>query len=50
MMSRLGFVGATEECIERLDQEEALGATLHGATVLEEDPHEAAKVLAKLVG
>ena len=35
---------------ERLEQEEAAGATLHSATVLEEDPREAAKILAKLVG
>jgi F420-dependent oxidoreductase-like protein len=50
MMSRLGFAGTTEECVERLQQEEAAGATLHSATVLEEDPREAAKILAKLVG
>jgi alkanesulfonate monooxygenase SsuD/methylene tetrahydromethanopterin reductase-like flavin-dependent oxidoreductase (luciferase family) len=50
MMARLGFIGSTEECRERLDQEEALGATLHTATVLEEDPREAAKILARLVG
>jgi alkanesulfonate monooxygenase SsuD/methylene tetrahydromethanopterin reductase-like flavin-dependent oxidoreductase (luciferase family) len=50
MMSRLGFIGSTEECCERLEQEEAAGATLHGATVLEDDPREAAKILAKLVG
>lgn len=50
MMSRLGFIGSTEECCERIDQEEAAGATLHSATVLEDDPREASKILAKLVG
>ena len=50
MLARLGFIGSTEECIERLEQEEAIGATLHGATVLEEDPRAAAAILAKLVG
>jgi F420-dependent oxidoreductase-like protein len=50
MMSRLGFVGTTEECIERLQREEEAGALLHSATVLEDDPHQAAKILAKLVG
>ena len=50
MMARLGFAGSTEQCVERLEQEEAAGATLHSATVLEEDPREAAKILAKLVG
>ena len=50
MMSRLSFIGSTEECCERLDQEEAAGALLHSATVLEPDPREAGKILAKLVG
>lgn len=50
MMSRLGFIGSTEECIDRLDQEEAAGATLFSATVLEEDPRAASAILAKLVG
>jgi len=50
MMSRLGFAGSTEQCVERLQQEEAAGAMLHSATVLEEDPREAGKILAKLVG
>jgi F420-dependent oxidoreductase-like protein len=50
MMARLGFIGSTEECCERLAQEAAAGATLHSAIVLEEDPREAAKILAKLVG
>jgi alkanesulfonate monooxygenase SsuD/methylene tetrahydromethanopterin reductase-like flavin-dependent oxidoreductase (luciferase family) len=49
MMARLGFAGSTEQCVERLEQEEAAGAMLHSATVLEEDPREAAKILAKLV-
>jgi alkanesulfonate monooxygenase SsuD/methylene tetrahydromethanopterin reductase-like flavin-dependent oxidoreductase (luciferase family) len=50
MVSRLGFIGSTEECCERLDQEEAAVALLHSATVLEDDPREAGKLLAKLVG
>src|SRR5262249_4091636 len=50
MMARLGFAGSTEQCSERLQQEEDAGAALHSATILEEDPREAAKIMAKLVG
>lgn len=50
-MAPVGFrVCSTEACSERLEREEEAGARLHSATVLEDDPREAAKILARLVG
>jgi F420-dependent oxidoreductase-like protein len=50
MLDRLGFVGSTEACAERLEREAAAGARLHSATVLEGDPDAAGAIYQKLCG
>jgi F420-dependent oxidoreductase-like protein len=47
---RMGFVGSSEACIERLQQQEAAGVTLHPVTVAERDPTRRARILEQLVG
>jgi alkanesulfonate monooxygenase SsuD/methylene tetrahydromethanopterin reductase-like flavin-dependent oxidoreductase (luciferase family) len=50
MVERLGFVGNTEQCLERLEQEAAAGVALHSVTVLEDDPDRLGKALEALRG
>jgi alkanesulfonate monooxygenase SsuD/methylene tetrahydromethanopterin reductase-like flavin-dependent oxidoreductase (luciferase family) len=50
MLLQFGFVGTTEECVERLEQEQAAGALLHSVNVMEQDPNEFAKILEALKG
>ncbi len=50
MLDQFGFVGNTEQCIERLDQEAEAGAKLHSVTVLEDDPDEMGRILESLIG
>lgn len=50
MLEQFGFVGNTEQCIERLDAEAEAGAQLHSVTVLEDDPDQAGKIYEALVG
>ncbi len=50
MLDQFGFVGNTEQCIERLDLEAEAGATLHSVTVLEDDPDEMGRVLESVIG
>jgi alkanesulfonate monooxygenase SsuD/methylene tetrahydromethanopterin reductase-like flavin-dependent oxidoreductase (luciferase family) len=50
MQQSLSFVGTTEQCIERLDQQAEAGAALHGVGVMENDPGELRRILAKLIG
>ena len=50
MLNQFGFVGTTEECVERLEDEQAAGALLHSVNVMEDDPNEFAKILDALKG
>ena len=50
MIEQFGFVGTTEECVERLEQEQAAGALLHSVNVMEDDPNEFARILEALKG
>jgi len=50
MLDQFGFVGNTEQCIERLDQESETGAKLHSVTVLEDDPDAMGRILESLIG
>ena len=50
MLEQFGFVGTTEECVERLEQEQAAGALLHSVNVMEDDHNEFAKILDSLKG
>ncbi len=50
MLLQFGFVGTTEECVERLEQEQAAGALLHSVNVMEQDPNEFGKILEALKG
>jgi alkanesulfonate monooxygenase SsuD/methylene tetrahydromethanopterin reductase-like flavin-dependent oxidoreductase (luciferase family) len=50
MLDQFGFVGNTEECIARLDQEAEAGTKLHSVTVMEDDPDEMGRILESLVG
>lgn len=50
VLDRFGFVGSSEACVERLEQEEAAGARLHSVSVLERDPDAAGKIYEQLVG
>ncbi len=50
MLLQFGFVGTTEECVERLEQEQAAGALLHSVNVIEDDPNEFGKILEALKG
>ena len=50
MLEQFGFVGTTEECVERLEQEQASGAQLHSVNVMETDPNEFSKILEALKG
>ena len=50
MLNQFGFAGSTEECVERLEQEQAAGALLHSVNVMEEDPDEFARILDALKG
>ena len=50
MLERLGFIGTTEECVKRLEQEEAAGATLHSVNVMERDPEKRGLIIEQLVG
>lgn len=50
MLNQFGFVGTTEQCVERLEQEQAAGALLHSANVMESDPKEFARILEALKG
>ena len=50
MLEQFGFVGTTEECVERLEQEQAAGAQLHSVNVMESDPNEFANILETLKG
>lgn len=50
MISQFGFVGTTEECVERLEQEQSAGALLHSVNIMEHDPNEFANILDDLRG
>ena len=50
MLEQFGFVGTTEECVERLEQEAEAGALLHSVNVMERDPDEFAKIIETLKG
>ena len=50
MLNQFGFVGTTEECVERLEQEQAAGALLHSVNVMEDDANEFARILDALRG
>ena len=50
MQDRLGFIGTTEECVERLEQEEAAGVKLHSVTILDRDPDARGKIIEQLAG
>jgi F420-dependent oxidoreductase-like protein len=50
MQQSLSFVGTTEQCIERLQEQEAAGVRLHGVGVMEPDPDKLGRVLEQLVG
>ena len=50
MLEQFGFVGTTEECVERLEQEQAAGALLHSVNVMEDDSNEFARILEALKG
>ena len=50
MLDQFGFVGNTEECIARLDQEVEVGAKLHSVNVMEDDPDQLGRILESLVG
>ena len=50
MLTQFGFVGSTEQCLERLHQEEEAGASLHSVTVMEDDPDRLGKALELLIG
>ena len=50
MLLQFGFVGTTEECVERLEQEQAAGALLHSVNVMEQDPTEFGRILEALKG
>lgn len=50
MLHQFGFVGTTDECVERLEREAEAGALLHSANVMEEDPDQFGKILEALKG
>lgn len=50
MLDRFGFVGSTEACVERLEEQAAAGVDLHGVGVVEDDPRALGAILEKLVG
>jgi alkanesulfonate monooxygenase SsuD/methylene tetrahydromethanopterin reductase-like flavin-dependent oxidoreductase (luciferase family) len=50
MLAQMHFVGTTEECVERLAQQQDAGANLHGVTVMERDPERTGRILERLIG
>jgi F420-dependent oxidoreductase-like protein len=46
----LFFAGPVEACVERLEAQAEAGIDLHTVNVAMDDPHEAARIFAKLVG
>ena len=50
LVDNLFFAGPAEACVERLEAQAAAGIDLHTVHVALDDPHEAARSLAKLVG
>jgi hypothetical protein len=50
MQDQLGFAGPTEACIDRLEEQEAAGATLHQIAVLDREPAERRRAMERLVG
>jgi alkanesulfonate monooxygenase SsuD/methylene tetrahydromethanopterin reductase-like flavin-dependent oxidoreductase (luciferase family) len=50
LVDSLSFAGPVEACVERLEAQAEAGIDLHTVNVALDDPHEAARSLAKLVG
>ena len=50
LVDSLFFAGPAEACAERLEAQAEAGIDLHTVNVALDDPHEAARSLAKLVG
>lgn len=50
MLEQFGFVGNTEQCLARLQEEADAGANLHSVTVMEDDPDRLGRALEVLVG
>ncbi|MDH5676036.1 MAG: LLM class flavin-dependent oxidoreductase [Myxococcales bacterium] len=50
MLDEMHFVGSTEQCIERIEAQEAAGARLHGVSVMERDPDATGRIIEQLVG
>jgi len=50
LVDSLFFAGPVEACVERLEAQAEAGVDLHTVNVAMDDPHEAARSFAKLVG
>ncbi|MDD9934835.1 MAG: LLM class flavin-dependent oxidoreductase [Myxococcales bacterium] len=50
MLAQMHFVGTTEQCAERLAQQQEAGVNLHGVTVMEPNPEKRGRILELLIG